>query len=537
VQKEDKILIFIFLLAFLALTVVIKFSMPLFRPVIIESKLFFQLLLAASVIALLRNGVGIATYGLFGPAIVAFALLGPGPVWGLALFANVAILAVMVRFIIDPLALSTSYRIAVIIAIFGIFVSLMEIVGELYHMNILEASLLFPALITSWMVDRFVNETKEVGWKDPVTKLIVTFVVIFLSYLVISQSAFVIWFIENPEMWVVLVGANLLLATGIRIRLMEYVRFGPLFKAGEDVLTMNVRNSEYIEKYNPRNLHPNLDKAEMKKTMHGLGIPTPETFMLVSDRRQISKATAMLSEMEKFVIKPNRAYGGEGIIVVRGRKGEQYDTNLGERPLNDLTGRIIQIMDGQYSNRPTDTAIIEELIVMDPFFEKICYGGVPDIRVIVFKGFPVMSMTRLTTKQSGGEANLHKGAVGVGLDIATGKAIRAYSNKLGVLKRHPDTGAALDGFAIPAWKDILRLAVKGHYASRLGYSGVDIVIDKRKGLMILEVNKRPGMGIQNTNRAGLLKRLKFIEERLPETEHLPAERKIELVMEWSRQWE
>ena len=525
----------VFLAAFLAIALVIKLSMPLFHEVIVNSKLFFQLLLAASVIALLRNGVGIATYGLFGPAIVAFALLGPGPVWGLALFANITILAIAVRFIIDPLALSNSYRIAVIIAIFGIFVSLLEITGELYHLSILEASLLFPALITSWMADRFVNETKEIGWKDPATKLFTTFAVIFLSYLVISQTPFVIWFIENPEMWVVLVGVNLLLATGMRIRLMEYVRFGPLLKGKDDVLTMNVRNREYIEKYNPRNLHPNLDKAEMKKAMHGLGIPTPETYMLVSERRQLGKVSQMLSKMDKFVIKPNRAYGGEGIIVVRNRKGDKYDTNLGELKLADLVNRMQQIMDGQYSNRVTDTAIIEELIVMDPFFEKICYGGVPDIRVIVFKGFPLMSMTRLTTKQSGGEANLHKGAVGVGLDISSGKSIRAYANRLGVIKKHPDTGVSLEDITIPRWKEILALAVKGHYASRLGYSGVDIVIDRKKGPMILEVNKRPGMGIQNTNKAGLLKRLRFVEERLSELEHLPAEKKIELAMGWK--WE
>lgn len=71
--------------------------------------------------------------------------------------------------------------------------------------------------------------------------------------------------------------------------------------------------------------------------------------------------------------------------------------------------------------------MIESLIVADPVFNDYSFEGVPDIRMIVFRGFPVMGMLRLATRASDGKANLHQGAVGVGLDIASGKSLRAVN--------------------------------------------------------------------------------------------------------------
>ncbi len=61
-----------------------------------------------------------------------------------------------------------------------------------------------------------------------------------------------------------------------------------------------------------------------------------------------------------------------------------------------------------------DEAIIEYRIAPDKIFESITYLGVPDIRIIVFFGIPVMAMVRLPTRMSDGKANLHQGAIGAG---------------------------------------------------------------------------------------------------------------------------
>ena len=83
-------------------------------------------------------------------------------------------------------------------------------------------------------------------------------------------------------------------------------------------------------------------------------------------------------------------------------------------------------------------AMIEKLIHFADVFEPYTFQGVPDVRVVLFLGYPVMAMTRLSTRVSDGKANLHQGAVGVGLDIASGRALRAVQFNRTVFE-HPDT--------------------------------------------------------------------------------------------------
>jgi alpha-L-glutamate ligase-like protein len=112
---------------------------------------------------------------------------------------------------------------------------------------------------------------------------------------------------------------------------------------------------------------------------------------------------------------------------------------------------------------------------------------------------------------SGGRANLHQGALGAGIDIRTGTTLTAVWRN-SIVAEHPDTGNAVTGVKIPSWEALLRLAARCYQLTGLGYQGVDIVLDKDKGPLILELNARPGLNIQIANRAGLLLRLRSVEE-------------------------
>jgi alpha-L-glutamate ligase-like protein len=153
-------------------------------------------------------------------------------------------------------------------------------------------------------------------------------------------------------------------------------------------------------------------------------------------------------------------------------------------------------------------------VEFDPIFDAISYQGVPDIRIVVFLGVPVMSMVRLPTRKSDGKANLHKGAIGAGVDIATGMTLNAVWDNI-VATEHPDTGAPIRGTQIPGWDSLLNLASKCYEITGLGYQGVDIVLDRNKGPLLLELNVRPGLNIQIANNAGLIPRLDLVK-----SEHL-----------------
>lgn len=218
---------------------------------------------------------------------------------------------------------------------------------------------------------------------------------------------------------------------------------------------------------------------------------------------------------DAFALKPSRGLGGEGIIVVKKKvKSEKLSwltTQKTKVTDDDLKLHTLDILEGAFSmGSDPDVAFVQEYVGRHSAFRKYAYRGTPDIRVIVFNKIPVMAMLRLPTKESGGRANLHQGALGLGIDIATGITTKAIWHNQQVTHK-PGTKRKLGGIRIPKWTLILETAVRGQIASGLGYAGVDIVLHPEKGPQIIELNAQPGLSIQLANMEGLKKRLERVE--------------------------
>ena len=218
---------------------------------------------------------------------------------------------------------------------------------------------------------------------------------------------------------------------------------------------------------------------------------------------------------DSFALKPNRGFGGEGIVVVYARKKGRTDAWVKADgsviTTEDLKTHIRNILDGSFSlaNTP-DIAFFEERLKLLKLFKPYSFKGIPDIRVIVFNHVPVMAMLRLPTRASDGKANLQQGAIGVGIDLATGTTTTAIIGKGQLIEYVPGTRLVLSGIKIPYWKEILRMSVEAQSLSGLGFLGADIAIDRDRGPVILELNARPGLSIQLANLAGLKGRLKRV---------------------------
>jgi alpha-L-glutamate ligase-like protein len=280
------------------------------------------------------------------------------------------------------------------------------------------------------------------------------------------------------------------------------------------VLAINKRNADYTLKHNPRRLYPLVDdKLRTKQLAQANGIAVPDLYAVIEVAGQVHTLPETIREHSDFVIKPAHGSGGEGILVI----ADRFNGKL-RRPdgliitWEELNHHIFNVLSGLYSlGGQPDQALIEYRVKFAPVFEGISYQGVPDIRIIVLMGVPVMSMVRLPTRMSDGKANLHQGAIGVGIDIATGTTLGGVLGNE-IVTDHPDTGQPVTGLIIPHWDDLLKLAARCFDLTGLGYQGVDIVLDKDKGPLILELNARPGLNIQIANNAGLLLRLELVEQ-------------------------
>jgi alpha-L-glutamate ligase-like protein len=286
----------------------------------------------------------------------------------------------------------------------------------------------------------------------------------------------------------------------------------------QEALGLNRRNQEFLETLNAPRLIGLVDhKVHTKGVLRRHGLPVPDTFGCYTRQRELGLLATEAERREEFVLKPARGAGGDGVVVIAGRRnGRLIKTSGPSLRMADLVAHAADIIAGAFSLSQTrDEAVLEYRLAPEPVLAGFSRGGIPDVRAVVVRGVPVMAMLRLPTRSSDGRANLHVGGVGVGLDLRSGRAVHAIWRDRPIAV-HPDTQQPLSGLHVPYWDDILLFAARSYDAIPLGYFGIDIVVDARLGPSILELNARPGLSIQLATGRGLRRILEELSRRAPE---------------------
>jgi alpha-L-glutamate ligase-like protein len=283
---------------------------------------------------------------------------------------------------------------------------------------------------------------------------------------------------------------------------------GELLERG--VVGINMRNARYLLPNNPRRLYRLVDdKLQTKALAEAHGLSAPETYCVIRSPHDAAKVAQKLAGHESFVIKPACGSGGKGVLVIDGRDADgRYIKPSGALlTVKELRHHVDNILAGLFSlGGQRDQALVEYRVHPAKVLTAISHQGAPDVRVVMLHGYPVMAMLRAATRESDGRANLHQGAIGIGIDLATGRTVRAVHHGRPITC-HPDLDVNLIGVQIPQWSQILEIAVTCQEMTGLGYLGVDVMIDEILGPLMIEVNARPGLAIQMANGVGLMSRL------------------------------
>ena len=279
------------------------------------------------------------------------------------------------------------------------------------------------------------------------------------------------------------------------------------------VVGINMRNARFLLPNNPRRLYKLVDdKLQTKALAEAEGLSVPETIGVIRSPHDAGRLETLLADRPSFVIKPACGSGGKGVLVIDGRKNGKYVKPSGaELSGAEVRHHVANILAGLFSlGGQRDCAIVEYRVRPAKVLTDISYQGAPDIRIVMLHGYPVMAMLRAATRESDGRANLHQGAIGIGINLATGRTMRAVHHNRPII-RHPDVDVGLLGIQMPEWDKILDIAVICQEMTGLGYLGVDIMIDEVLGPLMIEVNARPGLAIQLANGVGLLNHLGVVE--------------------------
>lgn len=264
------------------------------------------------------------------------------------------------------------------------------------------------------------------------------------------------------------------------------------------LMGLNLRNRALITRANPRK-HRHLadDKLVTKAMLDAALVPTVQTITSFRGLGEVPAALDVLKRHETFVLKPTRGSGGRGIIVVVGRDGDDF-VQAGGQILSPaaLRKHMAEIVFGAFSKTLEDSGLVEHRINAHPLLRELGPVGLSDIRVLVLDGQPFAAMLRVPTRKSSGKANLHAGGLGLGLDLKSGQITRAVQSGKAI-HVHPDTGADLTDVRLPHWDLVLDVARRAAAVFPLRYLGIDICLDEARGPLVLEVNVRPGLEIQN----------------------------------------
>lgn len=279
------------------------------------------------------------------------------------------------------------------------------------------------------------------------------------------------------------------------------------------VIGLNQRNGIYLLPNNNRRFYRKVDDKLVTKTLAlEMDLAVPELYHVFRTQRSLKKISAALEGRDSFVLKPSRGSGGRGILVIKSRRGNKFVKASGVVMTEaEIERHASEILGGMFSlggNR--DVAMVEAFVNCHEAVAKVSYQGAPDVRVIMLHGYPVMAMLRVATRQSDGKANLHRGAIGIGVDLATGITIHAVHHGSPVVK-HPDLDTSLVGQQIPDWDKVLAIASRGYEMTGLGYLGADLIIDEHRGPVVIELNARPGLAIQLANGTGLRHRFEKVK--------------------------
>ncbi len=187
--------------------------------------------IGALVIVLMRNVVGVRTFGTFLPVLVALAFRETQLVAGIVLFSTLVALGLGLRLYLEKLHLLLVPRLA---AVLTMVVLLMAALSVLSHRLGLETGLsvaLFPMVILTMTIERMSVVWEERGPRDAIIDGLGSLLVATIAYGVMSVSLIQHLVFVFPETLLVVLAAMLMLGSYTGYRLTEIRRFRAL--AGE----------------------------------------------------------------------------------------------------------------------------------------------------------------------------------------------------------------------------------------------------------------------------------------------------------------
>jgi hypothetical protein len=205
------------------------FSLPIATQAVYAVLLLIPI--GALVIMLLRNFVGVKTFGTFMPVLVALAFRETRLLWGLVLFAIIVSLGLLIRFYLEKLRLLLVPRLTVVLTVVVLLMAGISVLSQKLEIQPGLSIALFPMVIISMTIERMSIVWEERGASEAIQEGVGSLLVAAVAYVVMGIRALEHIVFVFPELLLLVIGAALLAGRYTGYRLLELRRFKALLPA------------------------------------------------------------------------------------------------------------------------------------------------------------------------------------------------------------------------------------------------------------------------------------------------------------------
>lgn len=193
-------------------------------------KIIIMMPLGAFIVALFRNVIGVKTFGVFLPALIAIACRETGFDVGIIAFLIVVVIVSLMHYPLEHWGILYTPKMVVMLVSVVLAFLIISYIGMELNIQAFAYVALFPMVVIAITAERFARTIIEDGYKKAVQLVAQTIIVSFFAYLAMNSRTLESLFLALPELFLAIMAVSILLGKWIGIRVTEYSRFNWVLK-------------------------------------------------------------------------------------------------------------------------------------------------------------------------------------------------------------------------------------------------------------------------------------------------------------------
>jgi hypothetical protein len=195
-------------------------------------KVLLMVPIGTFIILLLRNFIGLSTFGTFMPVLIALAFRETHIIWGVALFTFIVSFGLLARFYLEQLRLLLVPRLASILTVVILLMIFISVIGQNLGLDSALSVALFPMVILTMTIERMCITWDERGPVEAIKSGSGSMLAAIICYTVMSYEPLQYLIFAFPELLLILLALIIWFGQYKGYRLSEVFRFNALAKAG-----------------------------------------------------------------------------------------------------------------------------------------------------------------------------------------------------------------------------------------------------------------------------------------------------------------